>query len=447
MALSDYHILGGLGDGAFGMVHRCEHRATKNKYALKRLRRQLLGNQEAVRRFRREVECLRALSGQPHIMPIIESGDEGEPYYVMPLAVWNLADFIRSNNTSLSPKTRAAIYRAILDALEAAHGREILHRDLAPANVLISGEAGEPCVHVADFGLGRDLTRASSLTQSRGEGAGHILYIAPEQRESLASATTLSDIFALGRLLKFVMTGRDPDAAFDSPYNHVVAVATHRKPDKRYRSVAALRDAFEEAHGLATGLGSAAPDEALRALRDTGRCDGWPQFHAAATRGRLPGHVFSEYLDPVTSYLSAVGALAEYEAAVGAEIEEFLEVYQARLLECTRSTGWPFTAMTWFGSFLDQVFHEVETLGARKLALEMLWHLAFEIDQWSVQRIVRGVLKEGAIGSGADLDQALAAYVLECEAPTRPEDLEGVVLPQLTALALERVWRQSSRLS
>lgn len=130
----------------------------------------------------------------------------------MPFAPNNLHDYIKKYNNNLDLDVRLSLFNQILDAIELAHSMDVLHRDLSAYNVLLN-ENNQ--VWVSDFGLGKDYTNLSDQGYSSVPGYGSMMYVAPEQQDNLENATRKSDVYSLGKLLYFILTGRDPRTTND----------------------------------------------------------------------------------------------------------------------------------------------------------------------------------------------------------------------------------------
>ena len=247
-----YEILELVGRGGMGRVYRAVQLSLGRTVALKVLDRRLARNPVFRERFERESRALTALD-HPNIVRIIDRGTEGETYYfVMELVVGsNLREWAVNRRPSFGEMR--TVIEQICDAVAYAHAQGIIHRDIKPENILVDRFGA---VKVTDFGLsrmlGRDAAAFGRLTQTH-LVMGTFDYIAPEQRESAKSATPRSDIFALGVVIYEMLTGELPLGNFDPPsrtagvpaaLDEVVLRALHKDPERRYRKVADLRDAF-----------------------------------------------------------------------------------------------------------------------------------------------------------------------------------------------------------
>jgi serine/threonine protein kinase len=199
-----------IGSGGFGSVFECRTE-TGRRLALKRLLPDSTDNDKE--RFRREVR-LQTMLNSPGIVPVIHDLlDEEPPAFTMPLAAGSLEDYVieRGPGAALTVAVRQAA-----EALVVAHASNVLHRDLSPRNVLrFPTEEEELRFAVADFGLGIELDSESARLTRTHEGLGTIAYVAPEQLGDLRAATKQSDVFSLGRLLYYCLTGDVPFPVMD----------------------------------------------------------------------------------------------------------------------------------------------------------------------------------------------------------------------------------------
>lgn len=204
--LGEYTLVREIARSGMGVVFEAWHEPLNRTVALKLIRSAALPNQDDVGRFQTEAEAAAKLS-HPGIVPVFDSGCvDGQFYFTMDLVLGgSLADLGRSG--ALSERRAAQIVHDTAIAVHYAHTRNIVHRDLKPSNVLID-EAGRP--KVTDFGLAKNLEDASGLTMS-GAIMGTPCYMAPEQgRGETGTVGPLSDVYAMGGILYFLLTGRPP---------------------------------------------------------------------------------------------------------------------------------------------------------------------------------------------------------------------------------------------
>jgi hypothetical protein len=198
-----YELLGELGHGGMGTVHRARLTGTSLIVALKEVR--LTGSGAfTAEQFRSEIETAAGLR-HPNIVPVYHVGEqEGRPFYTMALVEGGSLDRHLSRFVG-HPKSASMLVAKIARAVHHAHQRRVLHRDLKPANILLD-EGGEP--HVADFGLAARLDESGAVA---GTGAaGSLPWMAPEAVRGDTALTTGADVWALGVILYELLTGQRP---------------------------------------------------------------------------------------------------------------------------------------------------------------------------------------------------------------------------------------------
>src|SRR6266576_1477161 len=174
--LGNYQILEEIGRGGMGVIYRARQRRSRRIVALKRILSCHADSQETLMRFRREAQAAAKLD-HPNILPIYEvsQSEEGLPFFSMKFAgggsLLEAAPALRSE-----PRRVVALIAKIARAVQYAHVKGILHRDLKPGNVMLDGH-GEPLV--SDFGLAKWLDATSDLTHTL-TIFGTPGYIAPE---------------------------------------------------------------------------------------------------------------------------------------------------------------------------------------------------------------------------------------------------------------------------
>jgi WD40 repeat protein len=202
-------VLAELGRGAAGIVYRARQEHPAREVALKILRPHEAGSAESRARFRLEVTTVAGLD-HPAILPVLGVGEhDGLPYFTMKLcAGGSLAQRVESHRGKF--RESAALVATLADAVQHAHARGVLHRDLKPGNILFD-DAGRP--FVGDFGIakhageketGSPVTRPHAVMGTRG-------YLAPEVlRAGAGAATVAADVFGLGAILHELLTGAPP---------------------------------------------------------------------------------------------------------------------------------------------------------------------------------------------------------------------------------------------
>ena len=195
-----------IGKGAMGDVYAGRHTGLNRNVAIKVLKPSLADDDEFVQRFLHEAR-LCALFDHPNIVRVYDVGKDanGVPYLIMDLLVGQTLKE-RIEQGPLSEKDAATIAIAILSALEHAHAHDIVHRDMKPSNVFLSGQNGQ-AVKVMDFGVAKALNQ-SGLTNT-GVLIGSPAYMSPEQAEGRA-VDARTDLYGVGILLYEMLTGDVP---------------------------------------------------------------------------------------------------------------------------------------------------------------------------------------------------------------------------------------------
>ncbi len=242
-----------IGTGGFGIVYKAILRRTGEVIAVKELDTSKLSFSpeelhEERSRFEREVNIQSTLS-HPNILPVLESDlNASTPWFATPLAANSVADiaeelvgnFVRIN----------AIFRQVLVGLEYAHSCSVIHRDLKPENVLLF--ANDHAM-IGDFGLGKQLNADSPgivLTQTSNNSLGSLAYAAPEQLQSFRDADQRADIYALGKTLLHMLTGKAPMPSgvlnqVDERYRAFIYRCIQEDPNARFQSASDARYAFD----------------------------------------------------------------------------------------------------------------------------------------------------------------------------------------------------------
>lgn len=253
--IDHYEIQEELGRGAFGTVHKAIDRENGRELAIK-----IFGGRmttiDSEQRFRREVEMASRLD-HPNISSIIDFGThEGSPYIAMRLIRGLTLDKKIDKDGPLPPAEAARIVYRLGVAIQHAHSRKVIHRDLKPSNVIL--EQREPVV--VDLGLSKSLISADSFT-GKGDLLGSPLFMAPEQLFG-ESVDERCDVFGLGGLLLYLLTGSSPRSLDDfrkrltpepklpreipSGLSAICSKALAANPDKRFRTAADMSERVQD---------------------------------------------------------------------------------------------------------------------------------------------------------------------------------------------------------
>jgi len=215
--IGQYVIQGQIGRGGMGVVFRGLDRALMRPVAIKMLRDVEMATDEDLRRFEREGRAIANLS-HPGIVAVYAVGQHaGRPYIVMELVAGESLETVLKKQT-LPPRRVAELIRHVALALDHAHEKGVIHRDVKPANVMID-EQGRP--RLMDFGLARRATPDEAMTKT-GDVLGTPAYMAPEQaRGDVEAQGPRTDVYGLGGLLYRALSGRAP---FEAPSIQLLSV-------------------------------------------------------------------------------------------------------------------------------------------------------------------------------------------------------------------------------
>lgn len=269
--LGQYRLRELLGSGGMGEVYLAEHQLLKRPCAIKLIRAGQESDPKALARFEREVRATAKLS-HFNTVEVFDYGrtDDGSFYYVMEyLRGLSLAELVKRHGP-LPPERVIHLLRQTCDALHEAHGYGLVHRDIKPGNIFAAERGGVYDVaKLLDFGLVKPPAehQDTQLTQD-GAITGSPLYMSPEQAMETGSPDARSDIYSLGAVAYFLLTGQPPfdgDRALKILFAHaqqeprplsllnsdvpadlerVVLRCLAKKPDDRYADANSLKHAL-----------------------------------------------------------------------------------------------------------------------------------------------------------------------------------------------------------
>jgi serine/threonine protein kinase len=264
-----YRIERRLGRGGMGILYLALEPGLERRVALKLIAPEAAEEEVFARRFAEESRIAASIE-HPNVVPIYAAGEQdGLAWIAMRYVAGSDLGRRIARDGRLEPAHAVALIAQVGNGLDAIHAAGLVHRDVKPANVLLSGEEGAEHAYITDFGVARNLATRSGLTQT-GRFVGTIDYVAPEQIAG-GEIDARVDVYALGCLLYKLLTGQVPfpregEAARlyahlnDPPPNpslfapevpmaldDVVVRAMSKEPDDRYPSAGDLGRAAEAA--------------------------------------------------------------------------------------------------------------------------------------------------------------------------------------------------------
>ncbi|MFB9324190.1 protein kinase domain-containing protein [Cryptosporangium minutisporangium] len=274
-----YQVESFVARGGMAVVYKARDRRLGRPVALKLIAPELASDPTFRARFTRESELAASLD-HPNVLPIYQAGEiDGMLYTVMRFVDGEDLDAVLKRRRRLTPSETVTVFTSVAAALDAAHARQLVHRDVKPGNILLTGtddahgmNLAARHVYLTDFGLTKRSADVTGLTTA-GQFLGTIAYVAPEQIAN-QPVDHRADVYSLGCVLYHVLTGAPPfarndyvammwahisappptlsSAAPDLPVaaDAVLLSAMAKRPDARPDSCSALVGQLRDAFGL-----------------------------------------------------------------------------------------------------------------------------------------------------------------------------------------------------
>lgn len=359
-----------IGSGGFANVYRQK----STGLVIKKLKDDFLTDVGVRSRFKREYNITKSLQGSFGIIQVY-SFNEDNCSYTMEPAETTLERFVLENQ--LNEQAKLNCIRQILHIMSEVHKRDIIHRDISPNNIfIISG-----ILKIADFGLGKDLQVFTSHQTLHTNSVGQYYYCAPEQFMMLKDADKRSDVYSLGRVINFIMTGDARDS--HHIYRSVTEKATNSDASYRYGDASQLSAFFEKA----------------------------VQYHAQAeNRERVERKIQSrEYDTDVENYIYDMSpekiskALLDKQPGFSDMVITFMQANDDQAQHIIQSIeqsfrdvcGRSFEANDPFASFAVRVLKGNFSFVVKEIAATILRYVAWDVNRFSAQHMVENLILSG----------------------------------------------------
>lgn len=408
-----------IGSGGFGVVSHATRVSDGAPFAVKHLATELLDDEEALRRFRREVRLQRLLQHR-NIQPIVGANlSASPPWFITPIAERTLLD---EGRAGMSEESVVHMFRGILEGMEYAHDQGVIHRDLKPENILLTHD-NEP--RIADFGLGKNLLSDSTALTQTTMGMGSFPYVAPEQMIDAARADARADIYGLGKLLQFMLTGQVPVAPGSSVpqrFRYLVQRCLEHLPEDRYQTVGELRVALDQ---VVQGIDEPRPYREVAA-----------ELMARAATGSDPAalaellRLLHQRFEDEELYLAVVPQFdaALIKAALREAPNEFRGV--VAIYDAFVSGGLPFEYCDVVANLYRRIYSATNDLTLRQLLLVRLLDMGRSHNRWHVRDVVAAIL-------AAAKETSEVMMVVDVVRSRRPSEIEWYAeSPTLRSAAL-----------
>jgi serine/threonine-protein kinase len=242
----DYLIEAWIGGGGMGEVFRARQLSRNRPVAIKMMSANSSANDRANGYFRREIEVLRDLlmpggQGHPSIVAFYEIYEIDAQYQLVMEYVdgKNALEWTGALNRPLPVSAAAQIGRHLLSALDYAHSKGYVHRDVKPSNLLIMGPPHRPKVKLTDFGLAKsfDETEGFTTLTRQGDIGGSVGFISPDHIRDFREVREAADIYSAGATLFYLLTNRYPYLGFDprQPGSYQVILENPPVPLRAFR--------------------------------------------------------------------------------------------------------------------------------------------------------------------------------------------------------------------
>lgn len=358
-----------IGTGGFANVYK-QH---STGLIIKKLKDDYLGDEGICSRFRREYDITKSLSENDGIIRVYDF-DKTSYSYSMEEAEMTLESYVKQNH--LSEDIKIKCIQQVLNIVAEVHKRKIIHRDISPNNIfIIKGK-----LKMADFGLGNDLQIFSSHQTMYTHAFGQIRYCAPEQFMLLKDGDERSDVFSLGKLINFILTGQENNSHHF--LRTVVEKATNHNAAFRYANAGELLRFTKKSIDYYQNQQSRT--ELLEKIR-AGILDTDTESFIYEMNGEL---ICQELINPSSKFSSL---LLNFMKMDESHAEYVVQSIEANFREVC--TSW--NDYDPIGYFANGIINSSFSFPIKELAAQIARYIAFDVNRYSIQHIVARTIENG----------------------------------------------------
>lgn len=235
--IGPYKLLEQIGEGGFAVVFLAEQQKPVRRRVALKIIKPGMDTRQVIARFEAERQAL-AMMDHPNIAKVFSAGttDSGRPFFVMEL-VQGVPITEYCDQCNLATRDRLRLFIVVCEAVQHAHQKGVIHRDIKPTNVMVAILDGRPAPKVIDFGVAKAISQRlteHSIVTGFSQIIGTPLYMSPEQAElSPLGVDTRSDIYSLGVLFYELLVGTTPfekDRLLSAPYHELRRIICEEEP-------------------------------------------------------------------------------------------------------------------------------------------------------------------------------------------------------------------------
>ena len=361
-----------VGNGGFANVYKQQ----STGIIVKKLNDESLINDGIRSRFKREYEITKSLSDISGIITVYDFDDTSFQYTMEP-ADATLEEYFGKYRDKLSEENKEYIIRCILTIMSKVHDRNVIHRDLSPTNTFVINRH----IKIADFGLGKDLTAITSHQTKYTNHFGQYYYCAPEQKEQLKDGDKKSDVYSLGKIINFIMTGSSEKQ--NHTYRNVVEKCTNNDPSVRYEDAAQVLENFEKCVTYHHNMQNR--ERVLTKIKNKNYDSDVENYISELTSENISKSLLTQipgFQDALLWYMKATDERAQ------------------NIVQCIKNSfedvcNGSFEANDVFACFAEKVLRGKFPYIVQVIAAEILSYVAWYVNRYNAQHIVEDLVNEG----------------------------------------------------